>query len=525
MQITNTVRVWIKHPYESGNFNGTAFFIENNTLLTAKHVVLDREGNIYSEIYLNDTPDGGIILIDEVVLCERDIAILKIKRGFSIPEISFTSNLNIGSEVQIYGFHDKDGIRNVKVHNISGYINKTHTYELQSHLSGGFSGSPVLLDGKLCGVTQAINSEKNITYIIPIEENCYEFIDNNINKDKLTMNIDSILDLPTGIVPLHSNHYVKREEDERCYENLLEQYTLIKIKAPIRYGKTSLLYRLMTKAKEKKYHIILFEFQKFDELVLFNLNTLLELIHENILEELKVEVLVNPRILKRLPAKEKATRYMEEILLKLDKPLLLVIDETNKLFKYSDVSDSFFGLIRAWHEEAKRNVLWENLKIILAHSIDPELTIENINQSPFNNVGLRIKLEPFNKEELKKLSLEHGIVLDDKELNRFMSFIGGHPFLSRKVLYTMAKEKQTLKQIIDNAYGSKTIFDDFSIYIRIIQNNKSLMKTLKKILKDEICNNYKNCDELEAMGLIRYNLNKPEFFCELYRDFFHKILR
>jgi V8-like Glu-specific endopeptidase len=37
------VRVWIGKPNNDGHFNGTAFFINKNTLVTAKHVVLDRD--------------------------------------------------------------------------------------------------------------------------------------------------------------------------------------------------------------------------------------------------------------------------------------------------------------------------------------------------------------------------------------------------------------------------------------------------------------------------------------------------
>ena len=74
----NIVRVWIGDPYDKGHFNGTAFFIDEHTLVTAKHVVLNSQNEIYQDIYLTNTPDGGVTPIDDVVLCKRDMVVLKV---------------------------------------------------------------------------------------------------------------------------------------------------------------------------------------------------------------------------------------------------------------------------------------------------------------------------------------------------------------------------------------------------------------------------------------------------------------
>ena len=521
------VRVWIGHPYDGGIFNGTAFFINTNMLLTAKHVIANASNTIYNDIYLSDTPDGGIVPIDETILCKRDIAILKIKNSFNIVDIEFTKELSIGIDVEICGFHDKDGARNSKKHNVSGYLNTTHTYELQNHLSGGLSGSPVFLEGKICGITQAINSKKNITYIIPIEESCSQFVKKALKASKHNKvyhcpNLSKTIEYPVGIVPIDSLNYIEREEDKECYQALFDiEEKLIRIKAPIQYGKTSLLTRVMKRAKENDYYVVFLEFQKFDKSILVDIKELLEYMHILIIDKLNIEVQLHPRIVNRIPPINKATRYMEKVLLEIDKPLFLIMDETNKLFKYSEVSDSFFSMIRAWHENAKQESLWKKLRIILGHSIDPLLSVENINQSPFHNVGLDIKLKAFTKDEIRDLSLRHGIDFEDNELDRFMSFVGGHPFLSRKILYTIAKKRQTLDEIIKNAHNHNTIFDDLKIFIRL---DKNLKDALKKILRGENCIDYISCYKLESLGIIRYNLNRPKFSCDLYREFFRQIL-
>ena len=165
------VRVYIGSPTLQGKFNGTAFFVDSHTLITAKHVVEHRRDNL---VYITDIPDGGVLPIDEIILCDRDIAILKVKKSFKIDTLPFINQINQGSNVNVIGFYDNFSSRKSYENRVIGYYNKEHTYELQNHLTNGLSGSPVLVDGNVCGVAVAIQRNKNITYIIPISEVCME---------------------------------------------------------------------------------------------------------------------------------------------------------------------------------------------------------------------------------------------------------------------------------------------------------------------------------------------------------------
>jgi len=185
------VRVWIGNPYEEGHFNGTAFFIDAQTLVTAKHVVTDREGKLYENIFLGNTPDGGIIPVDEVQFCKRDLAILKVKKSFSVVPKLFTKEMQEGNDVRLIGFYDNDSSQKTYENRISGYQSSEHTYELQNHLTNGLSGCPVFFNGKICGVAKAINIKKNLTYVIPITELCMEtesfFKEKKVEKKKLSL--------------------------------------------------------------------------------------------------------------------------------------------------------------------------------------------------------------------------------------------------------------------------------------------------------------------------------------------------
>ena len=168
----NITRVWIGDPFDGGHFNGTAFFIDEHTLVTAKHVITNTQGECYEDILLSDTPDGGVTPVADVILCERDIALLKVKKAFDVDSVSFSDELSIDDEVNIRGYYDKQSSQKSYSNRVSGYLSSEHTYELQNHLTHGLSGAPVFLDGNICGITKAINSAKNLTYVIPISEIC-----------------------------------------------------------------------------------------------------------------------------------------------------------------------------------------------------------------------------------------------------------------------------------------------------------------------------------------------------------------
>ena len=218
------VRILIEGSQDVKKFNGTAFFIDNQTLITAKHVIENSILNGY-KVYLSDIPDGGKYLVNtnDIELCERDIAVLKVKKSFDIKNIEFSNELKVESRVKLIGYHNEDGAINFYDQNISGYTNNEHTYEIQDARTNGLSGSPVILDGKVCGIAQAINSKKGITYIIPISECTLPFIQKKLKethldyKEKEIIDVTNILDKSSFQIFL-SRRYEKTLNYERKIE-------------------------------------------------------------------------------------------------------------------------------------------------------------------------------------------------------------------------------------------------------------------------------------------------------------------
>jgi len=170
------------------SFIGTAFFINNKTLVTARHVIEEAYNGNYN-IYLRDTPIKGDVPVskESITLCKkRDVAIFVMKKEFDIQAIEISFDLlKVDSEVNIEGYYDLyEGIKKYR-HYVSASSNAQYTYELQGQLTHGLSGSPVCIDNKIVGITQAISIDKNITYIIPISECCCEAEFEKLEKEKL----------------------------------------------------------------------------------------------------------------------------------------------------------------------------------------------------------------------------------------------------------------------------------------------------------------------------------------------------
>ncbi len=65
-------------------------------------------------------------------------------------------------------------------------------------------------------------------------------------------------------------------------------------------------------------------------------------------------------------AKDNCTAYFEEYLLpNLSSPLVLGLDEVDMVFEHPNIAADFMGLLRAWHESAKVDDLWKQLRLVV----------------------------------------------------------------------------------------------------------------------------------------------------------------
>lgn len=325
-----------------------------------------------------------------------------------------------------------------------------------------------------------------------------------------------------GQVPLNSPFYVERPPIEAtCYTAILKPGILIRIKAPRQMGKTSLMSRILHQGEKQGYQtgfINLWSRELFK-----NLDSFLESFCANVSLELGIEEKIDqywkPQ---RYSSQTNCTNYFQSYLLKeLKQPVILGLDEVDRIFQYSEIADEFLTMLRSWHEKGKNNETWQKLRLVISHSQEVYISLD-VNKSPFN-VGLPIDLNKFSLAQVQDLVKRHGLQWSDTEINQLMGMIDGHPYLVRTALYHIATNDLTLKQFLEIAPTEEGLYEDHLYrHLLILEENKQLKSAMLKLVNSDEAVTLEPiyAFKLKSMGLAESRGNKVIPLCNLYRIYF-----
>ncbi|RCJ40267.1 hypothetical protein A6770_11045 [Nostoc minutum NIES-26] len=339
-------------------------------------------------------------------------------------------------------------------------------------------------------------------------------------------------EFPVGQVPLASSFYINRPPiEERCYQEILQPGSLIRIKAPGQMGKTSLMARILDEARNHGCQTVSLSFHLADKAVFTSLDTFLRWFCESVGRKLK-QLHQLDDYWSIYGSKDKTTAYFEECLLEeIDTPLVVSLDGVDRIFPYRDIAEDFFSLLRAWYEYAKygdrSSELWQKLRLVLVHSKEVYIPL-NINQSPFN-VGLSVELQEFNPEQVQTLVERHqGLNWTDAQIEKLMDMIGGHPNLVRLALYHVQHQDITLEQLLQTAPTEAGIYSDhLRGHLCNLEHYPNLAAAYSQVVKSSVPIELdsESAFKLHSMGLVVYcNENKVMPRCDLYRQYFQNRL-
>ncbi len=334
-------------------------------------------------------------------------------------------------------------------------------------------------------------------------------------------------ELPQGPIEVGSKFYIPREPIEsECYREILKPGALITIKAPEAMGKTSLMARIIDRATQQGYDTVSLNFQLADRNFFGDLDLFLKWFCLSVGDRLQLSDRLERYWKDIYGIKRRCHNYFEKYILKeVDRPVLVAIDEVDRIFSHP-VADDFFSLLRVWHEQAKsdrQDGVWQKLRLVLSHSTEAYL-ISDINQSPFN-VGLALDLPIFTAEKVEILARRHGLSLDRLEIERLMTMVGGHPYLLQIAFYNLARKKMPLSQFLQVA---PTLTGPYSSHLRRISRSLAaqpkLMAAFKLILEQNTGVHLNGLEKfkLYSMGLLSLDDNRVNWFCALYRQYFDK---
>ena len=330
-------------------------------------------------------------------------------------------------------------------------------------------------------------------------------------------------ELPGGQVDVNSRFYVERPPiEERCYETILQSSALIRIKAPRQMGKTSLLARILDSASRQGYCTVPLSFQLVDKGVFANLDKFLKWFCAYIGRELNLPNQLDDYWDDIFGSKVNCKDYFEKYILpQIDSPVVLGLDEIDRVFQYTDIAEDFLGLLRAWHEESKRREIWKKLRLIVVHSTEVYIPM-NINQSPFN-VGLPVELPDFNAQQIEDLAQRHDLNWLEQEVLELMAIVGGNPYLIRVALYHIARHDLTLEQLKLTAFGEAGVYSEhLRRQLWNLEQYPELTAGMREVVMASSSVQLKTMQafKLESLGLVKLQGNECSPRCELYRQYF-----
>jgi hypothetical protein len=342
---------------------------------------------------------------------------------------------------------------------------------------------------------------------------------------------EDFLEFPSGPVPLNSLFYIERHPiEERAYAQVNKPGSLTRIKAARQMGKTSLMHRILTHAKQAGLRTVILSLQRADSAIFTSLDKFLRWLCANVSRQLNLEPKLDDYWDEDISSKVSCTLYFQEYLLsEIDSPVVLALDEVNQIFEYPEISSDFLPLLRSWYEDAAELETWQKLRLVVVHATEAYIPLD-INQSPFN-VGLPIKLPEFSLEQVQDLAVRHGLnwVKDEKglQLPSLLAMIGGHPYLVRLALYHLARQEMSLEQLLQTSPTVAGIYSDhLRHHLANLQEQPQLAAALKRVVIApqavplEAIAAYK----LESMGLVKLEGNQAIPSCELYQLYFREQL-
>lgn len=324
--------------------------------------------------------------------------------------------------------------------------------------------------------------------------------------------------LETGGIKLNSPFYVRRSADEKVERLVTQPGETILIKGPRQVGKTSLAARAKAAAESNGQRTCYIDFQLIDESNFRESKTLIRYLCARLAKDFDTVIKPDDVWDDRLGATDSLTDFIERaVLSNASAPVVVCLDEVDSVFR-SAYCDSFFGMLRGWHNRRATHPVWNRFNLMIAHSTEPALFIRDRNQSPFN-VGSSFRLGDFDRDDILWLNAKHGGPLKgDEDVERLIHLVGGHPYLVRQAFYSLSADGASIGRLEQVASDDEGPFGDhLRRLLWVLRDQQQLRKTLQQVLNGNGCDDEDAFQRLLAAGFVVGESRKTAHTrCELY---------
>ena len=225
------------------------------------------------------------------------------------------------------------------------------------------------------------------------------------------------------------------------------------------------------------------------------------------------------------------TRYFQKYLLSVtDSPLVLALDNFERLFAEKEIFGEFCFLLRGWYETAKQGErvgkIWKKMRLIVVYSTDdyPKL---NFNHSPFN-VGVLIELPELTQQQVTELTQLYELQLDSQGVNSLIALVGGNPYLVTRALDCLKNQSLSLEQLLQTASTDEGIYSDrLRQLLWSLQQNPQLKAAFEQVVisSSPVLLDTERGFKLKSMGLVKLSGDGYLTSCDLYRQYFVRHLK
>ena len=398
----------------------------------------------------------------------------------------------------------------------------------------GFSGAPVWSQKAqgVLGIMVVAESNRNIKagWMIPTSLLARAW-DRVPHHEQLPCPSEQVLPTVGAAIAPASPFYIERESDDLAV-NLIEQQggITLTVVGPSKIGKSSLLARLAERAKAAGKRVAYINFRSdFNDEDLQDVGKFYRRFFALISDLLDFEDLTDDTNIWKPRRSNNRNGYCyvtEQILANIDAPLLLAMDDVNRIYGAAFSSD-FFGMLRSWHDRRAITRELARLDMVLVLSTEPHALITELTQSPFN-VTPPIHLRDFDLDQVRRLNTLHGDCLTQGELERLHQLLQGHPYLTRVALYNVATEQQSAAELFANALRTDDegpFAPHLRHYERAIENDASLKQGILQVMKQCTRPTADIHYRLQWLGLIHETAQGAELRNCLYSDFFTQRFR